>query len=196
MYLEQTQQQDVSAFPQVVFGFFLPIPLHRDRKTVFFFTIRRQQLISSKEGKGWRENRDWESDCAGVVWCCVAYAVSSCGLWIARMIYWSIFAMKRLREARRQKWVHDIRGWHAKHLSVYPFCFCLRCPKSAITEIACGLFRPTASESATVTHRLGSECLSVVVALSFCAHENSIVQMGDSSPHCAAVTLVSLSPAL
>lgn len=87
-------------------------------------------------------------------------------------------------------------GMTHKILECVPFCFCLHRPKSAITEIACGLFQPTAGESATVTHRLGSECLSVVVALSFCDHENSIVQMGDSSPQCAAVTLVSLVPAL
>lgn len=66
----------------------------------------------------------------------------------------------------------------------YSLLFCLQCPCSGLTEIACELF------SVTVPRRLGSEWLSVGVALSSCDHETLL---SHCWPHRTEVTRVGLA---
>lgn len=143
--------------------------------------------------------RDWvrfrlEGIMRGSMCCCGEV----CKMWespLWKMICWSVLAMERLQEQGGIIWVYEILGWHTKlYTTKLPDTLFVL---SALPELSdywncLWIVYPTAGESVTAPCRLGSECLSVRVALSSCDHENSIVQWSDNGPHRAAVTLVSL----
>lgn len=105
VYLQHTQQQDVGAFPNVVFGFFPPGLLQWD--------LRLGSLPAG--GRNDRQN-------VLLLWGVEYVRGPSCGGWYIV----SVSAVKRLKEQGGKISVYQILWWHWKFLSLYLFfCFVL-----------------------------------------------------------------------